>query len=422
VLVPPALQCSSAGSLEKERHLSQKVFEVLFWILAGLVAYVYLAYYFLLFVLARLFPTTSLSENGFLPSVSLLISVYNERQVIRQKLENALALDYPQNSLEILVVSDCSEDGSDEIVSEFAPLGVQLVRQAQRLGKSAGLNLGVSRAAGEILIFSDANAIYQPDAARQLVRHFADPRVGYVVGNARYVERYGAEPSAESEGLYWKLETWLKEKESGFGSVVGGDGAIYAIRREFFTPLLPTDINDFLNPLQIIARGYRGVYEPRAVCYEEAGDSFEKEFGRKVRIISRAFNALRRAPAVLLPWTQPRHWLALLSHKLLRWFAPLFLILLLLTNLFLLHSALYRVTLLLQFLFYVLAAAGWIIQKRKKVPKILYLPYYFCLVNLASLFGVVKSFRGTLSPTWQTIRQEAPATPKPTVHLPRRES
>jgi cellulose synthase/poly-beta-1,6-N-acetylglucosamine synthase-like glycosyltransferase len=401
--------------------LTQKVFEFLFWILAGFVTYVYLGYYFLLFVLARLFPTAGLSENAFLPNVSLLISAYNERQVIRQKLENALALDYPHNSLEILVVSDCSDDGSDEIVSEFALLGVHLVRQAQRLGKSAGLNLGVSRAAGEILIFSDANAIYQPDAARQLVRHFADPRVGYVVGNARYVVRSGAEPSAESEGLYWKLETWLKEKESDFGSVVGGDGAIYAIRRELFTPLLPTDINDFLNPLQIIARGYRGVYEPRAVCYEEAGDSFEKEFGRKVRIISRALNAIRRAPAVLLPWTQPRHWLALLSHKLLRWFAPVFLIFLLLTNLFLLHSAFYRLALLLQFLFYILAAAGWAIQKRKKAPKILYLPYYFCLVNLASLYGVIKSFRGSLSPTWQTIRQEARTTPETPVHLPKRE-
>jgi cellulose synthase/poly-beta-1,6-N-acetylglucosamine synthase-like glycosyltransferase len=402
--------------------LSQKLFEVLFWIFAGLVAYVYLGYYLLLFILARLFPTAGLSDNGFLPKVSLLISVYNERSVIRHKLENSLALDYPQNSVEILVVSDASDDGSDEIISELALRGVHLVRQPQRLGKSAGLNLGVSRAVGEILVFSDANAIYQPDAIRQLVCHFADSRIGYVVGNARYVERAGAEPSAESEGLYWKLETWLKEKESDFGSVVGGDGAIYAIRRELFTPLLPTDINDFLNPLQIIARGYRGVYEPRAVCYEEAGDSFEKEFGRKVRIISRAFHAIRRAPAILLPWTQPRHWFALISHKLLRWFAPVFLILLLLTNLFLWRSAFYRLAFLLQLVFYFLAAAGWVVQKWRKPPKILYLPYYFCLVNLASLFGVLKSFRGSLSPTWQTIRQEAQTAPESTAHLPKRES
>lgn len=404
------------------KNLSQNFFEALFWILLTLVAYVYVGYCVLLFILARLFPTRGLSDRTFLPRVSLLISAHNEHKVIRHKLENALALDYPQDRLEVLVISDCSDDGSDEIVSEFAPSGVRLVRQGERLGKSAGLNLGVSRAAGDVLIFSDANAMYQPDVARQLVRHFADSRIGYVVGNARYVEKRGAEPSAESEGLYWKLETWLKEKESDFGSVVGGDGAIYAIRRELFTPLLPTDINDFLNPLQIIARGYRGAYERRAVCYEEAGDSFEKEFGRKVRIISRALNAVSRAPAVLLPWSQPRHWLALISHKLLRWFAPVFLIFLLLATVFLWHSFFYRAALLLQLIFYVLAAAGWAIEKRKTAPKILYLPYYFCLVNLASLYGIIKFFCGSLSPTWQTVRQETGTSPEPTIHLPKRES
>jgi len=395
---------------------------VLFFLSAGLILYVYLGYPTLLSLLTH-GPKhqTPLPSQSF-PRVSLLISAYNEHSVIAEKIQNSLALDYPRELLEIVVVSDCSDDGTDEVVKEFTCQGVILVRQAERLGKSAGLNLGVSQASGRILIFSDANAIYRLDAVRQLVRHFDDSRVGYVVGNARYVETIGAEPSAESEGLYWKLETWLKQKESDFGSVVGGDGAIYAIRRELFTALLPTDINDFLNPLQIIAHGYRGVYEAQAVCYEEAGDSFEKEFGRKVRIVSRALNAIHRAPAILLPWTQPRHWFALISHKLLRWFAPVFLILLLLTTMFLWHSAFYRMALVLQLFFYTLAATGWATEKRKTASKILYLPYYFCLVNLASLYGVIRFLRGSLSPTWQTIRQEARTSPDPTVHSPKRES
>ncbi len=381
----------------------------LFWFLSALVVYVYAGYPILLALLARLFPQENSKSDRFSARVSLLISAFNEAQVIGEKVENALALDYPHGQLEIIVISDCSDDGTDEIVSGHGSRGVRLLRQLQRLGKTEGLNLAVPQTNGEILIFSDANAIYQYDAVRQLVRHFVDNRVGYVVGSARYRQVDGQVASAESEGLYWKLETWLKQKESEFGSVVGGDGAIYAIRRELFTPLRSTDINDFLNPLQIVARGYRGVYEPGAVCFEEAGESFEKEFLRKVRIIGRSLNAILRAPRVLLPWLQPRHWFALVSHKLLRWFIPLFLIVLLFCNVVLLDSPFFRIALGLQMLFYAFAAIGWLLERRGKSLKVFYLPYYFVLVNLASLFGIFKLLTGSLSPTWQTIRQPKPA-------------
>ena len=389
--------------------VNTQILQIFLWIAAALVVYVYLGYPLLLVVISRRRRAPPLPKDSDLPIVTLLISAHNEKSVIAEKLQNAHALDYPQNRLDILVVSDCSDDGTDEVVLRYAANGVRLVRSPERVGKSAGLNLGIRQALGEILVFSDANAMYESDAIRLLVRHFSDPRVGYVVGNARYVEHLGQAASAESEGLYWKLETWLKEKESDFGSVVGGDGAIYAIRRELFTPLRPTDINDFLNPLQIIVRGYQGRYDRTAVCYEEAGDSFDKEFRRKVRIISRSFNAVRRAPRVLLPWTQPRHWLALVSHKVLRWFAPIFLLMLFLVSICLWHSPFYRAALFLQLAFYLLALMGWIVQKRNECPRVLYLPYYFCLVNVASLFGVVKCFSGSLSPTWQTIRENPSA-------------
>lgn len=394
----------------------------LFWFFSGLVVYVYAGYPILLALLARLFPQENSKSDRFVDRATLLISAFNEAPVIGEKVENSLALDYPHGQLEIIVISDCSSDGTDEIVRGYGSRGVRLLRQPQRLGKTEGLNLAVPQATGEILIFSDANAIYQRDAVRQLVAHFVDKEVGYVVGNARYRQVEGEVASAESEGLYWKLETWLKQKESDFGSVVGGDGAIYAIRRELFNPLRPTDINDFLNPLQIVARGYRGVYEPCAVCFEEAGESFGKEFRRKVRIISRSLNALLRAPRVLLPWVQPRHWFALVSHKLLRWFIPIFLIALLCCNVVLVDAPFFRIALGLQVLFYAFAAVGWILERSGKSVKTFYLPYYFVLVNLASLFGICKLLTGSLSPTWQTIRQAKPAGHDPSAPVTGKES
>jgi cellulose synthase/poly-beta-1,6-N-acetylglucosamine synthase-like glycosyltransferase len=376
----------------------------------GAVLYVYLGYPLLLFLAARLAPAQHRADENILPRVTILISAFNEREVIKEKIENSLSLDYPRDLLEIAVISDASDDGTDDIVRGFAARGVKLLRQEARLGKSVGLNLGVAMTTGEIILFSDANAIYSPDAVRKLVRHFVDPQVGYAVGNARYRESSDQKASAQSEGLYWKLETWLKAKESIWGSVVGGDGAIYAIRRELYTPLLPTDINDFLNPLQIIVQGYRGIYEPAAVCFEDAGESFEKEFQRKVRIISRSLNAVRRAPRATLPWTQPRHWFSLVSHKILRWLVPVWLIVALVSNLALYRKSFFLALAAIQLVSYFLALMGFVFRRRPGLIKILRIPYYFCLINLASLIGIFKFLSGSLSPTWQTIRQsDSPA-------------
>ena len=358
-------------------------------------------------MLACLFPRTSHREKGFRPSVSLLISAHNEAAVIRKKIENSLQLNYPESLLEIIVISDCSSDATDEIVSGYADGHVWLIRQNQRLGKSSGLNLAVPQVRGEIIVFSDANAMYRPDAIHNLVQHFVDPKIGYVVGNARYMQS-DCSQSARSEGLYWRLETWLKSKESAFESVVGGDGAIYGIRRELYSPLLPTDINDFLNPLQIIERGYRGLFDSSIVCYEEAADTFAQEFRRRVRIVSRALNSVRRAPGVLNPFHNPRHWWLLLSHKIMRWLAPFFLVGALLASLALSAASFYRWAAAVQIVFYLVALIGWSTQNRPETPKLVSLAFYFCVVNLASFIGCIKCFRGDLSATWMPHRTEVP--------------
>ncbi len=380
---------------------------ILFWVSAGMLGYVYAGYPILLGFLTKVAPRPTKPCQTFLPKVTLLISTYNESPVIAAKLENSLALDYPKEMLEIIVISDCSDDGTDERVAQYSSGGVRLVRQPQRLGKAAGLNLAAPQATGEILVFSDANALYLPDAIRQLVRHFSDPQVGYAVGNARYVEKGAESASAQSESLYWKLEIWLKRKESLFQSVVGGDGAIYAIRRKLYTPLLPTDINDFLNPLQIIDRGYVGVFEPAAICYEEAAGSFALEFRRKVRIVSRSLNALRRVPGILNPLRQPRHWFLLISHKLLRWWAPVFMTLMFAASLEKWDAPFFRMAASLQVAFYGLALLGWKLENRFGTWKLFTLPCYFCLVNIASFIGCFKCLRGDLSGTWVPPRQKA---------------
>jgi cellulose synthase/poly-beta-1,6-N-acetylglucosamine synthase-like glycosyltransferase len=380
-------------------------FKIVFWFGAALLAYVYIGYPLLVGILAKLLPRPAESSDSEERSVSIIVSAYNEAPVIAAKIENSLALDYPTERLEVIVVSDCSDDGTDEIVRGCRGLGVRLVRQNQRLGKSAALNYAVPQARGSILVFSDANAVYKPDAIRHLVRHFSNPEVGYVVGNARYYEKNMESDSAKSEGLYWKLETYLKKKEASFESVVGGDGAIYAIRRELFSPLRSTDINDFMNPLQIVDRGYRGLFEPAAISYEDTAESFEKEYRRKVRIVSRSFNALLRVPGVLNPFRNPRHWFLLISHKLLRWLAPFFLLILLAASLFLWPIPFYRTAFLLQVVFYAWAIAAWLIPVSRSAWKPMSLAYYFCLVNMASLIGCIKCFRGRLSATWTPPRQ-----------------
>jgi len=387
------------------KELIESVLGLLFWMCAFTVAYVYAGFPILLALLAKWFPNVPERRRDSTPSVSLLISAFNESSTISAKIENSLTLAYPRDLLEIIVVSDCSNDGTDEIVRGFEQQGVRLIRNNQRMGKSAALNLAVPLTKGEILVFSDANAMYQRDAIRELSLHFASLSVGYVVGNARYRDKSAAEPSAEAEGLYWKLETWIKRKESMFASVVGGDGAMYAIRRGLYSPLRPTDINDFMNPLQIIDRGYRGIFEPNAICYEDTAESFEREYRRKVRIVSRSLNALRRVPGVLNPLRNTRHWFLLVSHKFLRWLAPFFLLVLFANPLILENSAFYRAAFLVQAAFYSLALMAWVVPSLRVAWKPFSLAYYFCLVNLASLVGCVKCIHGNLSATWTPPRQ-----------------
>lgn len=374
-----------------------------FWISAIAVIWPHLIYPFTLMVLRSRPHRTGTGQ----PPVSLIISAFNEELVIGEKIENALELDYPPERLEIIVVSDFSTDGTDGIVASFADRGVRLLRMECRLGKSVGVTRAVQETTGEIIVFSDANSMYTSDALQRLVRHFADPAVGYVVGHQRYSTETGG--AADSESLYWSFETWLKKQESRIGSVVGGDGAIYAIRAGQFEPLREDDISDFTLPLRIVVRGYRGIFDPLAVCTERPAGGFESEFRRKVRIVTRSCRAILRVPQALNPLRVGVFAYELASHKLLRWFAPAFLVALGTSTVMLAtrEQPIYVAAAVIQAGLYLAALAGALPSLSRL--RVFYLPLYFVLMNAAAAAGVLGVVLGYRFSVWTPERRQTTA-------------
>lgn len=380
-----------------------------FWMSACVVVYVYAGYPVALWLLGTLGRRRPVRQAPIEPPVTLVVSAYNEAAVIGDKLRNSLALDYPADRLHILVVSDASSDGTDAAVLAFQDPRVELLRMAERGGKTAGLNAAVRRARGEIVVFSDANAMYDAQALRHLVRNFADPEVGAVTGESRY-RIAEDDASTDAENQYWTYELWIKRLESSLGSLVGADGAIYAVRKGLYTDLSAADLSDFVNPLQVVARGYRNVYEAGAFSYEGGAEGFGAEFRRKVRIVNRAWRATLKLRSLLNPFRHGFFALQFLSHKVLRWFVPLFLLVILASNLWLAAgSAFYTATLTAQAMLYGAALAGMLLERAGRPVRLLNIPYYFCAVNVASLLGIGQALAGRTYTTWNSSRPATPA-------------
>lgn len=371
-----------------------------------LILHVYIGYPVILWFLSKVLKGKPVNRSSeFEPNVTLMISCYNEIEVVADKIKNSLSLDYPKSKLNIIVISDGSDDGTDEVAKSFADEGVSLIRQEGRLGKTSAINLAMKNCETEIVVFSDANAMYQPDALRKLVRNFNDEAVGYVVGAALYTD--GTESSAAaSEDIYWKYEIALKTMESNLHSVVGGDGAIYAIRKDLYIPLDQKDINDFVNPLQIIEQGFRGVFDKEAVCLEETAGDFSKEYKRKQRIVNRSFRGLMKVKGVLNPFKFGFYSFEIISHKLLRWLQPVFILTFALGSvvLGLFGDELFKYVSMIGFVFLWLAQIGYLKSKQKHISKLFFIPYYFVMVNYYSLLGVMTAISGNIQVTWSTPR------------------
>lgn len=369
--------------------------------------YVYVGYPVLLMLLDKMMAGKLIHRGEIRPTVTFIVSCYNEADIIEQKIENCLSIDYPEDKIEFIFVSDGSDDGTDEIIKDYPGSNIVLVRQEGRLGKTMGLNLAMKEAKNEIIVFSDANAMYKKDAIDMLVRNFNDDTVGYVVGAAIYRDE-DQSSAGSSEDVYWRYEIYLKNIESRLHSVVGGDGAIYAIRKELYEPLDREDINDFVNPLQIIAKGYRGVFDSDAICYEQTAGDFDKEGRRKQRIVNRSFSGLLRNRTVMNPFRFGFYSLELISHKLLRWLIPFFLVVagMGITVLAFMDFYVFKLLLLAGIVFVWSIMLGMMLRKWPSMPMIMLLPYYFYLVNLNSMKGVMQALRGDVQVTWNTPRDQ----------------
>ena len=334
------------------------------------------------------------------PFVTLFVAVYNEGKVIREKLENSLSLNYPLDKLEIVVASDGSTDNTTEIVNGFSDKRVILFESLKRGGKNSVINEFINRCKGEVIVFTDANSFFEPDAIIKLTRNFTEEKVGCVVGKLKYVDEKNA--VGRGEGLYFRYESMLKGLESTHGTVVAATGSIYAMRKKLFTQLDLDIANDFAHPIQISAKGYRVVFEPEAVALEKATASTHEEFKRRVRIVTRGFTAFvrywRRYDMLKGMWG-----FCFISHKLLRWFVPFFLIAITIINLTLLESPLFRIILYVQLAFYSLALIG-VFLRGSKFGKPFTVPFYFCLINTAALVGIIKYFTGNRQAIWETAK------------------
>jgi cellulose synthase/poly-beta-1,6-N-acetylglucosamine synthase-like glycosyltransferase len=361
--------------------------------------FVYFGYPGILFVLSRIRPRP-VQRKSVRPSVSVIIPAHNEEEVIGRKINNTLGVEYPRELLEILIVSDGSTDATNEIVCSYKTSHVRLL-PLPRCGKAQALNQGAREAQGEILAFTDANTLLTRDSLLHLVSNFADPAVGGVCGNKKYASVEGGNVTAQGENLYWRWDKWQKALESRIGSIFASDGAFHAVRSNLFVPIEELAVaDDIAISSRVVLQGYRLVYEPLAVVFEEAPTDSASEFQRKIRVVNHSIRAMIQLKGAL--WRSGFYSFELLSHKLFRYLVPFFLIFLFGANAALATTETpFRALLLLQIIFYVVALAGFFLRNQEIGRLRLFtVTYQFAMVNLAALLGVLSVLRGTRFGMW----------------------
>lgn len=377
--------------------------QIVFWLSLGVLAYVYVGYPLVVYLVSVVFPR-SVKRAEIEPSVTVLITAYNEEDAIAAKIENTLALEYPADKLEILVASDGSTDATDDIVREFESRGVRLFRQEGRVGKTETQNNAVARASGEIILFSDATTEYEPDVLRKLLPAFADGTVGCVAGRLIYVDQADTNVGKGAQS-YWNYETFIKSAESDACSLIGASGCLYAVRKAAYVPMYAEACSDFLVCTMLYRQGLRSIFEPSAVCFEDTNHRPSDEMKMRVRVISQTYTDLWRNIDMMNPLRSGFYAVELFSHKVLRYAVPVLLLSLFVSNLLTAEwSVFFSVILAVQVVFYLMALVGWVLERVGVRLTFLVIPLYFVLANLASVIAFYKFLRGERFSTWEPIR------------------
>ena len=367
----------------------QIMLQFLFYFSLIMIVYVY-AGYPVIILLISFVQNKKVKKCPVEPSVTILIAAFNEEGCIEKTIKNKLELDYPKEKMEIIVISDESTDKTDELVNKYKSYGVKLLRQEPRAGKTSALNMAVTQAKGEIMIFSDANSIYAHDALKKIVRNFNDPDVGYVSGKMIYINP-GRSTIGDGCSAYMKYENLLRRFETKSGSIVGVNGGIDGVRKELYRPMTSDQLPDFVLPLKVIEQGFRVVYESEAILKEQSLSAPEDEYRMRVRVSLRALWALSDMYRLLSMKEFKLFAWQLWSHKVLRYLCFVFLMVAYLTNWALWYEGLfYKLFFIVQSVAYLGAVISLVLDKKGYKSKALYFLHYFVLLNLASGHAFIK--------------------------------
>jgi cellulose synthase/poly-beta-1,6-N-acetylglucosamine synthase-like glycosyltransferase len=370
------------------------IVEVAFWVAVGLLVYTHVGYPLLLLALTRGRRSPAAEPPaGEPPRVTLIVAAHDEERVIGDWVSSALALDYPRERLEIVVACDgCS----DATASRAREAGANRVLELERGGKVAALNAAAAETSGEVLAFSDANAVWEPAALRMLVARLAEPGLGYVCGQVRFE---APESTENEEGLYWRYEMAVRGMESALGGITAGNGAINAVRREAYVALEPGRGQDISMPFELAKRGWRAAYEPQARASEPMASTIEGEFRRKRRMMAGAWNTILRTGLLSPRGYSPLYVLQIYSHRLLRYATPILHLIALGTNIPLVGSGgIYVVTLACQLAFGLAALAGGVVPWRP-----LRIARYYAAVTASSAVGLWDLLSHGVPRTWESV-------------------
>lgn len=381
---------------------------IAFWTCLILVFYTFFGYGILLYVLVRLkriFQRSKRKQYAFdeLPSCTLIVAAYNEADYILEKIQNTLQLNYPAGKLDLIFVTDGSSDRTPDLVSAFPE--ITLLHSPERKGKISAVHRAMKQVKTELVVFTDANTFLNPDALVYLCRHYADPKVGAIAGEKRVAIEDVTDATA-GEGFYWKYESKLKAWDSELYSVVGAAGELFSVRRSLYEPVPANSVlDDFMISMRIAEQGYIIIYEPEAYALEKSSANVTEELKRKIRIAAGGIQSVIWLKALLNPFKFPVLSFQYISHRVLRWtVTPFLMILALVLNLLIVIAdpeGFYVLLLILQLAFYLSAYAGKVFEDRKVRVKLLFIPYYFCMMNYAVMAGLLRYFRGEQSVIWQ---------------------